>query len=221
MGSLWKSSTADHPLAGSNHRTGVTRIVRLDAPTNEFLVYVGGRCIDDGRAGCAVVYGTEIVDPENGTATQHPRTFSFALEEQGPTGESHEATDERAVLRAVIGALECRKWNKVEGFGKLTLATVNETVYNGMVQWMVMWREKGWRTRKGEAIENPDLWEKVLRLCNKHRGKAKGGELLVQVVLIPQHLNDEADRLASAAAEGLASTEYSACDLNELERRDE
>jgi len=35
--------------------------------------------------------------------------------------------------------------------------------------WAHRWREKGWRKSGNEKALNPDLWEELLRLCERHR----------------------------------------------------
>ena len=62
--------------------------------------------------------------------------------------------------------------------------------------WAVRWRSQGWMRNKKEAAENPDLWERLLALLEKHdvefiwvRGHAGNAE------------NECADRLAVAASQ--------------------
>ncbi len=63
--------------------------------------------------------------------------------------------------------------------------------------WALRWRDNGWRRNKKEKAINPDLWEKLLALCEIHsvefkwvRGHAGESE------------NERCDQLAKAAAAG-------------------
>jgi len=70
-------------------------------------------------------------------------------------------------------------------------------VYAIQKGWALRWRENGWRRNKKEKAINPDLWEKLLGLCERHdvefrwvRGHAGESE------------NERCDELAKAAASG-------------------
>jgi ribonuclease HI len=63
--------------------------------------------------------------------------------------------------------------------------------------WPQRWRAKGWRRRRNERAENPDLWKQMLELCEEHdvefrwvRGHAG---------LIP---NERCDQLATQSTAG-------------------
>jgi ribonuclease HI len=57
------------------------------------------------------------------------------------------------------------------------------------------WESNGWRRGKGERALNPDLWGRLLRLCEQHQ---------VDFVWVRGHAghpqNERCDRLATAAA---------------------
>ena len=70
-------------------------------------------------------------------------------------------------------------------------------VYAIQKGWALRWRENGWRRNKKEKAINPDLWEKLLGLCEMHdvefkwvRGHAGESE------------NERCDQLAKAASSG-------------------
>ena len=62
--------------------------------------------------------------------------------------------------------------------------------------WAVRWRKNGWMRNKREAAVNPDLWERLLDLCQKHT---------VEFRWIRGHsgnrYNELCDRLAKNAAD--------------------
>ncbi len=63
--------------------------------------------------------------------------------------------------------------------------------------WAVKWRSNGWMRNKREAAVNPDLWERLLNLLERHR---------VEFRWVKGHSgdpnNERCDALASAAARG-------------------
>ena len=63
--------------------------------------------------------------------------------------------------------------------------------------WAVRWRRNGWMRNKREAAVNPDLWERLLNLLERHN---------VEFRWVRGHSgepdNERCDELASAAARG-------------------
>ena len=62
--------------------------------------------------------------------------------------------------------------------------------------WAARWRAQGWMRTKKDAAENPDLWERLLRLTERHN---------VEFIWVRGHAgnreNERADRLAVAASQ--------------------
>jgi Ribonuclease HI len=171
------------------------RFVHLDDP-KQFLIYTDGSCLNNGqanpRAGCSFVY--KLVDAARMILgdTGHVR---FRLENQGPTGECHPQTSNRAELRAVIAALRFRCWHG-EGFKHLVIATDSEYVVKGATSWVRGWRKRGWVTSIGKPVKNRDLWECLLGQIEE---SDKDG-LQVSFWRIPRALNTDADYHARVAA---------------------
>lgn len=102
-------------------------------------------------------------------------------------------TNNRMELRGVIAGLEALT-------ERCTVEVVTDSQYvvNAMNQnWALRWRTNGWRRNKKERALNPDLWGRLLDLCDKHtvtftwvRGHA-GHEY-----------NERCDSLAVAACSG-------------------
>jgi ribonuclease HI len=74
--------------------------------------------------------------------------------------------------------------------------------------WARKWREQGWMRNKKDHAENPDLWERLLTLCDRHE---------VDFVWVRGHSgnaeNERADVLAVNASQGaslLVDEEYEA-----------
>jgi ribonuclease HI len=141
----------------------------------------------DPRAGCAFVFR-----PAGPTAAG---SVSFRLENQGPTGQQHPQTSNRAELRAVIGALRFRAWTG-EGCKTLVIATDSEYVVNGATTWLRTWLRNGWKIKSGASVKNKDLWEALLTEFEEHHRRG----LIIKFWRIPRELNIDADQLAKNAA---------------------
>ena len=106
-------------------------------------------------------------------------------------GEPH-TTNNRMELSAVIAALSALKEPC-----EITLTTdskyVSDAVNNG---WAVSWRARGWRKGDKSPALNPDLWETLLDLLEKHK---------VTFVWVKGHAghpyNERCDRLATSFAD--------------------
>lgn len=78
-------------------------------------------------------------------------------------GEAH-TTNNRMELLAVISALELLKEPC-----KINLYSDSQYIINAMTKgWAEKWRSNGWMRNKKEAASNPDLWERLMALCEEH-----------------------------------------------------
>ncbi|MBQ8572631.1 MAG: ribonuclease HI [Ruminococcus sp.] len=113
------------------------------------------------------------------------------VEKEISGGEPH-TTNNRMELLAVISALQMLKEPC-----EVTLYSDSQYVCNALERgWAKKWQAQGWmRTKKDKAL-NPDLWEKLLNLCDIHK---------VNVVWVKGHnnhpMNERCDRLAVAASQ--------------------
>jgi len=174
----------------------VQRFIRR-TNAKQLLIYTDGSCINNGganpRAGCSFVFKPH----------HHTR---FPLETEGPTGELHHQTSNRAELRAVIAVLRFRAWAG-EGFNSLVIATDSEYVVEGITSWVRGWLRKGWTTRIGAPVKNRDLWECLLgelEACDEDG-------LQVLFWRIPREWNTDADLQARYAADEGPQIEF--CDV--------
>ncbi len=102
-------------------------------------------------------------------------------------------TNNRMELLACIKGLEALKYPC-----EVSLYSDSKYVVNGITKgWAARWRKNGWMRNKKEAAVNPDLWARLLDLCQKHtvrfhwvKGHAGTAE------------NERCDQLAKAAAQG-------------------
>lgn len=100
-------------------------------------------------------------------------------------------TNNRMEIMGAIAGLQALKFPCV-----VTLYSDSQYVVNAITKgWAKKWQSNGWKRNKTEKAVNPDLWEQLLELCQKHdvtfqwvRGHAGNVE------------NERCDVLAVAAA---------------------
>ena len=111
------------------------------------------------------------------------------------SGGEKETTNNRMELTAVISALSALKEPC-----KVTLYSDSKYLVDGMSKgWAKGWRAKGWRKSDGKPALNPDLWQQLLDLFERHQ---------VELVWIKGHNehpeNERCDRLAVAESKKFA-----------------
>jgi ribonuclease HI len=80
------------------------------------------------------------------------------------SGGYRRTTNNRMEIAAAIAGLEALKEEC-----RVTLYSDSEYLVKAMSRdWARRWRANGWRRNKRENVLNPDLWEKLLRLCEGH-----------------------------------------------------
>ena len=81
------------------------------------------------------------------------------------SGGFRRTTNNRMELTAAIAALEA-----LTRPSQVTLYTDSSYLANGINKgWAARWRRNGWMRTKDNPAENPDLWERLLDLCARHR----------------------------------------------------
>ncbi len=80
------------------------------------------------------------------------------------SGGEASTTNNRMELLSVISALE-----RLKESCRITLTSDSKYVLDGLSKgWARSWRSKGWKKSDGSPALNPDLWERLLNLCDKH-----------------------------------------------------
>jgi len=105
-------------------------------------------------------------------------------------------TNNRMEMMGAIAALEY-----LEEPTKVLLYTDSRYVVDAMTKgWAKKWKAKGWQRNSKEKAKNPDLWEIILNLCEKHQ---------VTFEWVKAHAgnkeNERCDRLAVAASQNDAT----------------
>jgi ribonuclease HI len=145
------------------------------ASKNEVVIYTDGACIGNPGPGG---YGAVLL------AGEHRREL---------TGGYAETTNNRMELLAAIVGLEA-----LEHPCDVTLYSDSRYLVDSMEKgWARRWKAKGWMRSSRESAVNPDLWERLLTIAEKHnvefrwvRGHAGNRE------------NERCDQLATQAARG-------------------
>lgn len=78
-------------------------------------------------------------------------------------GGERETTNNRMELMAAIMALE-----SLSRPCKVRLTTDSEYVKNGISEWMVAWKQRGWRTANKKPVKNRELWERLDAAVQRH-----------------------------------------------------
>ncbi len=76
-----------------------------------------------------------------------------------------QTTNNRMALAGAIAALEWirRQWKHA----RVRYVSDSEYLIKGMNQWVKDWQARGWR-RKGGAVENLELWQKLVQAAEAH-----------------------------------------------------
>jgi ribonuclease HI len=85
------------------------------------------------------------------------------------SGGYRKTTNNRMEIMAAIVGLEALREKC-----KVTLFSDSEYLVKAMSRgWAQRWRANGWRRNKRQKVLNPDLWEKLLQLCDRHEVQFK------------------------------------------------
>lgn len=108
------------------------------------------------------------------------------------SGGDPNTTNNRMELLAVIEALKLLKESCI-----VTLYSDSQYVCNGLTKgWAKKWKQNNWMRNKKEPALNPELWDELLSLTDKHT---------MNIVWVKGHAghpeNERCDKLAVEAAE--------------------
>ncbi len=139
----------------------------------DMVLFTDGGCINNPGPGG---YGVVLI--QNGH--RHELSGGFRL-----------TTNNRMELTACIVGL-----GQLAEKAAVTVYTDSQYLVNGITKgWAKSWRKRGWKKSDGQNALNPDLWERLLELCEFHD---------VEFVWVKGHAgnkeNERCDQLATAAA---------------------
>ena len=142
--------------------------------SEKIIIYTDGACTGNPGAGG---YGAVLI---NGS------------DRQEISGGYKLTTNNRMEMMGAIAALKSLKAKS-----SVKLHSDSKYIVDAIKQgWAKRWQANGWRRNKKEMAKNPDLWQELLDLCQKHE---------VEFVWVKGHAgipeNERCDRLAVAAAQ--------------------
>ncbi len=107
-------------------------------------------------------------------------------------GGEQETTNNRMELMAAIIALE-----SLNKSCQVALYTDSKYVLQGITEWMINWKKRGWKTAAKKPVKNEDLWRRLDSAIEKHK---------IDWVWVKGHSgdagNDKADFLANKGVPG-------------------
>ena len=83
--------------------------------------------------------------------------------EKSLCGGEQNTTNNRMELTAVIKGLE-----ELKETCQVSVTTDSEYVRKGITEWIIKWRQNGWRTSAKKAVKNSDLWQQLDREAAQH-----------------------------------------------------
>lgn len=111
------------------------------------------------------------------------------------SGAEVRTTNNRMELTAPIQALQSLKQPCL-----IDITTDSQYVKNGITQWIIGWKKRGWKNSRKEPIKNQDLWCLLDDLVQQHQVRwhwVKGHSGHVD--------NERVDALANAALDAMLS----------------
>ena len=112
----------------------------------KYTIYTDGACSGNPGPGG---WGAVIFDNNN--------------KQKNISGSEENTTNNRMELSAAIMALE-----EVNSNSEITIYTDSIYVKNGITEWVLKWKENGWKNSNKEPVKNKDLWEKLDNLCEQN-----------------------------------------------------
>ena len=113
----------------------------------KYTIYTDGACSGNPGPGG---WGAVIFDNEN--------------KQKNISGSEENTTNNRMELSATIMALK-----EVNKNSEITIYTDSTYVKNGITEWVLKWKENGWKNSNKKTVKNKDLWVKLLNLCEKNK----------------------------------------------------
>lgn len=79
-------------------------------------------------------------------------------------GGERETTNNRMELQAAIEGLKALKEPCL-----VRLTTDSEYLRQGITNWIVNWKKRGWKTANKKPVKNVDLWQQLELLTERHK----------------------------------------------------
>ena len=89
--------------------------------------------------------------------------LNFRGMERELSGGEADTTNNRMELMGAISALEALKRPST-----VRMHTDSTYVKNGITEWIVRWKQNGWRTAAKKPVANVDLWQRLETALERH-----------------------------------------------------
>ena len=113
----------------------------------KYKIYTDGACSGNPGPGG---WGAVIFDQEDN--------------QKNISGNEKNTTNNRMELLAAIMALK-----KVKVNSEITIYTDSIYVKNGITEWIIKWKDNGWKNSNKKLVKNKDLWIKLDSLCKDNK----------------------------------------------------
>ena len=91
----------------------------------------------------------------------------FGKHRKERTGSEPHTTNNRMELQAAVGGLAA-----LNEACEVHLHTDSAYLFKAFTEgWITKWQKNGWRTSSKKDVENKDLWQKLIKLDQKHKIK--------------------------------------------------
>ncbi len=169
------SSTTSKKKSSSRSKTAARQTAPAPAKPGQIVMYTDGGALGNPGPGG---YGAVIL--QNGKTQELSKGF-------------RNTTNNRMELMAVIAGL-----NAIKKASSIVLHSDSRYVVNGITKgWAKKWKSNGWKKSDKSPALNTDLWDQLLKLCDKHD---------VEFRWVKGHAgiagNERCDELAVKAASG-------------------
>lgn len=112
--------------------------------------------------------------------------MSYKGQEKQLCGGDPETTNNRMELMAAIQALEVLNRSCA-----VKLHTDSKYVLQGITEWMVNWKKRGWKTAANKPVKNEDLWRRLDQSIQRHS---------IEWVWVKGHSGDPGNETADSLA---------------------
>ena len=161
--------------------------------TDSAVIHTDGACYNNGYPNARASYGVFF----------GPDSYYNSADEiyhDSPTG--HSITSQYAEIFAAYTALKIVKDRRNEHpFKNLTAVVVNtdsKYVVDAVTEWMINWRNNGWRDYNGRQLKNGMMFQRLDGMANM----LESNGIRVLFRWIPRRMNEDADLLAEEALRG-------------------
>lgn len=89
--------------------------------------------------------------------------FQYKGKEKELCGGERETTNNRMELMAAIQALE-----GLNQACSIKLHTDSKYVLQGITEWMINWKKRGWKTAANQPVKNEELWRRLDAAIQRH-----------------------------------------------------